>query len=562
MKNNIIENQYINNITWQPQGNFALISDKNDIKIYSSENTMTINTPYGIQTFNKELNKKNDEPILQQLENDIGNIMRKRVLKGYFMNGKQNKAIIKNNRQLEEIWSWIENAIEATNKTGQFNNMDYQLRGIYNIWIGTQGRKSSPSSTPRPENSLSSPKTKLPMNTKPSSPDIDALNKNALYIIPTTLKLDQRRYALSICGFNITKDELEQKINNLELNGEHDKAAAWSVFNGQIDRAIQTLSNNQLDQQHKLMSAILAGYLSNSNKEEPNHLWEQLCQSLSQDLSNQPYLKAIFSYIATSQWEPVLMDDTIPLNERLIIALRFLDDDQLTMYLVRLMDIMIADGNISGLILTGLSTTRGIDLLERMVNISGDIQTAALLVSFVLPRRIQDARAEEWIERWQLWHSRAKFDIERGKYLNASEDIASPQIYVRCTYCAQTLGHSLLAQNLRSRDGKRMNVQANISPSGGGRISGKQKATVCPSCRKPLPRCALCLLHMGTPIDSTRQAMVANDSNQDPANFDLWFTWCQTCRHGGHAIHMLDWFQNHTSCPVSNCNCQCQIFTE
>lgn len=70
------------------------------------------------------------------------------------------------------------------------------------------------------------------------------------------------------------------------------------------------------------------------------------------------------------------------------------------MYLVRLMDTMISDGNISGLILTGLSTTRGIDLLERMVNNSGDIQTAALLVSFVVPRRIQDTRAEEWIERY------------------------------------------------------------------------------------------------------------------------------------------------------------------
>ncbi|CAO3613659.1 unnamed protein product [Cunninghamella echinulata] len=433
---------------------------------------MIINIPHGIQTFNNELDKKNDELLLQQLENDICNIMRERVLAGYFMNGKQNKTIIKNNKQLEEVWAWIESANELTNKTGQFNNMDHQLRGIYNIWTGSQGRKSSPSSTPREEKDT----------LQPVSPDIDSLNKSSLYIIPTTLKLDQRRYALNICGFDITNDELEQKISQLEIKGDYDKAAAWSVFNGQINRAIQTLSHNQLDQQHKLMSAILAGYLSNTNKEEPNHIWQQLCTSLSQDLSNQPYLKAIFSFIASSQWNHVLMDDEIPLKERLVIALRFLDDDQLTIYFVRLMDTMIADGNISGLILTGLSTTRGIDLLERMVNKNGDIQTAALLVSFVVPRRLQDSRAEEWIEsyrtlldRWQFWHSRAKFDIERGKYLNASEDIAPPQVYVRCTYCAQTLGHSLLAQNLRSRDGKRMNVQANISPSGGGRINGKQK---------------------------------------------------------------------------------------
>ena len=22
-----------------------------------------------------------------------------------------------------------------------------------------------------------------------------------------------------------------------------------------------------------------------------------------------------------------------------------------------------------------------------------------------------------------------------------------------------------------------------------------------------------------------------------------WFTWCQTCLHGGHAGHMMDWFK-------------------
>ncbi|KAL0077401.1 hypothetical protein J3Q64DRAFT_1811234 [Phycomyces blakesleeanus] len=65
---------------------------------------------------------------------------------------------------------------------------------------------------------------------------------------------------------------------------------------------------------------------------------------------------------------------------------------------------------------------------------------------------------------------------------------------------------------------------------------------------------------MGTPIDSLRQAIAANDVHKvDPAGFDLWFTWCQTCRHGGHAVHMEDWFQKHSTCPVSNCICQCKL---
>ncbi len=27
------------------------------------------------------------------------------------------------------------------------------------------------------------------------------------------------------------------------------------------------------------------------------------------------------------------------------------------------------------------------------------------------------------------------------------------------------------------------------------------------------------------------------------AKFSEWFTWCQTCRHGGHSHHMTRWFR-------------------
>jgi hypothetical protein len=75
------------------------------------------------------------------------------------------------------------------------------------------------------------------------------------------------------------------------------------------------------------------------------------------------------------------------------------------------------------------------------------------------------------MDRWQMWHARAKFDIQRGKRMNSSE-IAPPQVYVRCNFCAQSLGHSLVIQNARNREGKRMNVQTS---NPGGRVSGKQK---------------------------------------------------------------------------------------
>ena len=45
--------------------------------------------------------------------------------------------------------------------------------------------------------------------------------------------------------------------------------------------------------------------------------------------------------------------------------------------------------------------------------------------------------------------------------------------------------------------------------------------------------------------------------------FDDAIVICQTCRHGGHAVHILEWFLNedgrrtHDVCPVVDCNCRC-----
>ena len=45
--------------------------------------------------------------------------------------------------------------------------------------------------------------------------------------------------------------------------------------------------------------------------------------------------------------------------------------------------------------------------------------------------------------------------------------------------------------------------------------------------------------------------------------FDDAIVICQTCRHGGHAMHIIQWFlsedtgQTRTVCPVAECNCRC-----
>ena len=41
--------------------------------------------------------------------------------------------------------------------------------------------------------------------------------------------------------------------------------------------------------------------------------------------------------------------------------------------------------------------------------------------------------------------------------------------------------------------------------------------------------------------------------------FSHWMVWCQSCRHGGHADHMREWFERHDECPVSGCSCRCSL---
>ncbi len=42
-------------------------------------------------------------------------------------------------------------------------------------------------------------------------------------------------------------------------------------------------------------------------------------------------------------------------------------------------------------------------------------------------------------------------------------------------------------------------------------------------------------------------------------DLEMWFIWCQACRHGGHAQHILEWFHKdgQVDCPVSDCQCKC-----
>lgn len=167
-----------------------------------------------------------------------------------------------------------------------------------------------------------------------------------------------------------------------------------------------------------------------------------------------PYFRAMLTQMTSKDWSEVLEEEALPLRERLVIAFQFLEDRALSLYLHRTVERVCAGGDIEGLIVTGL-TPSGMDILQTYVDRTGDVQTAAILSSYVCPAQFQDARAERWLEAYRdlldsfkLFHHRVNFDIARGQILQEAvenEDLpptfewAPRQILIRCNYCSKSI---------------------------------------------------------------------------------------------------------------------------
>lgn len=88
-----------------------------------------------------------------------------------------------------------------------------------------------------------------------------------------------------------------------------------------------------------------------------------------------------------------------------------------------------------------------------------------------------------------------------------------------------------------------------------------ERTTVCVYCQAPLPRCVICLLHVDPhrpPVDDGERPGHVTDT------IDSAYVFCLTCRHGGHANHILPWFEGgldggiaHSVCAVADCDCEC-----
>jgi hypothetical protein len=383
-----------------------------------------------------------------------------------------------------------------------------------------------------------------------------------------------------------------------EVLGSGVVAAVCAVFvTLDFEAVVPWLSNDvSCETECALVKMCVCGYKPSS----PG--WIKACTDLIVTLQSRPgrdmkYLAMLCIFMLNKDkddlpWQqrfPFLRDTGVAICDRLAFASKFLRAASLKEYVQGTYEACLATGDISGLILTGLGSTRGIALLQRYVDITGDVQTAALLTSRLLAPNI----VHEWLETyrdllngWSMWTTRAKLDIQRGELLRKNgvaalvggagmvegksakaskvpktlaEDLVKvpKQLFTRCNYCNLSLPLNVLRRQEGTSDSWLMRQ--------------KPVLAACPGCTKPLPKCYVCLLNLGclNPyLEKKRMREVAvgqkkgggESGLEDLANLPFleWWSWCNQCHHGGHAQHLMSWFEKHDRCGVSECNCRCK----
>lgn len=503
----------------------------------------------------REIKHCRSTDICREICGDISVKMRQRALRGY---GIQ-KNIVENaelagdsSGGLNNLWHWLQHAKrlqeETRQKTGAKTSP--KILGVKSLLMPSETTPvSSPTATTAPTQPFTS-------STMPRS-DADILLWQGIDDPQFRMKIyrsDERLKALQLCGWGFDKISTSTPfIDRLEQDGEVERAAAVAVFTLRLRRAIQVLNDNADDKDTTSSNRNLVAMALSGFTDDKNTLWKEMCGPFSTQLGD-PYLRAMFAFLVngSGDYNGILKEADMLVVDRVAFACMYLPDAKLSEYIHSLMADLIEKGSLDGIFLTGL-TVDGLDLLERYVDMSGDIQTASCVIIQALPNAelSQDTRIRTWIDSyralldsWRLWHQRAEFDVYRNMCENMRPEA---QVFVSCNFCGKSVGYSTLASRNRRMFSSTLAL--------------KSKFSSCPGCRKPLPRCALCLINMGTAAGTARHKAVKDKDGSQSKLTQLsdWFTWCQTCRHGGHADHMTSWFSEHSECPVSGCLCKCMM---
>lgn len=341
----------------------------------------------------------------------------------------------------------------------------------------------------------------------------------------------------------------------------HTMAAARALFTGDHKEAIQILKKASTAHPELLFVSLALQLMGGGDSTLAK---EQLDFDEAVASKTDPYLRAISSLIATGDWTAIASQLSLPLSDRVYIAIRNFDDDHLTKWLNEQIDLAIADGDIEGIVLTGI-TEPMVDIFARYIQKFHDVQTATLVLSICAPRYIDDIRCRAWrnayrahLQRHKLFFQRTKFDVESTKR-SKRDGIPklkppSRQIALRCVFCDAETSLANNAGHPPHLGGGPAAQAASALESRNPLLATSINAGVsCPNCGRHLPRCVVCLEIVGVPrSDKPEEKSEAKMAGQFP-------TFCLRCEHVLHLDHARQWFARHAECPVPECRCRCNF---
>ncbi|KAJ8065237.1 hypothetical protein OCU04_005940 [Sclerotinia nivalis] len=488
----------------------------------------------------------------------IDNLFIERALNGYLFDCDKNKSLVKEDPWLRDVWYWISVAEKAAKDDGMLSpTLDLSYLGVYTLWNNKLGGKAE---------------SRLVESTVVPDPTqwerlIAVINKRIGYEEYTgvpTMKPQHRQLCLAQCGFAKPAAELREILTRLEERGEYTKAAARALFEGEPELAVDILRRGDKE------LVFVAVALDVTTKSPPNvdlSNWSKTLEDQAH-MSGDPYLRAIFGYVTTRDWEVIANETALPLRYRAGVALRYLSDLQLTEWLDKEMEEAIEHGDIEGIVLAGI-TDNMVDILAKYVAKFFDYQTAILIMSFCYPRYISDIRCDAWRQNYQAYLNRHQQFILRVQFDQGSAKksrqrdgipvIKPPirQVTVRCLYCDNRSSND--RHNASGAAPVPPNSSAGPSSSADERnpliSSGINAGLSCPRCGSHLPRCGICLGICGSPRSDrpelSNDPMIKRMGNQ--------LTFCMKCKHAAHMDHAVKWFDRHVECPIAECKCQCNF---
>ncbi|KAL9016175.1 MAG: hypothetical protein Q9185_006448 [Variospora sp. 1 TL-2023] len=393
-----------------------------------------------------------------------------------------------------------------------------------------------------------------------------------------------RRLCLHLCGFGLSREELDASTEALAGQGRHTKAAALALAHGDVKKALVALRNGSTST-HRELSLALAGFSRGTNDES----WTSAIASIETSIpSTDVYALAILTYVRTGSWPSVLAETYLPLYYRIGVALLYIPDPDLTTYISTLTSECIHHGDIEGLPLTGLSE-QVVPLFQNYILKYHDLQSAILAISHTSPRYFPSSLVDIWraeyrhrLNTHRLFIPRVRFDAGATKLSSSATASsngakqqspalapAARQVSLKCNHCDSALDRNPAHVSSTSAPLAPPTTTTTTTRTAGSIFPDHRAGTVCPTCGKHMPRCVVCMLWLGMPDPHSKggaQASaekVGGDGKKGKGNgrgrqlMQDFVSVCRGCWHMMHAGHAEEWFAGTRECPVPGCGCRC-----